>query len=92
MMDKEYIEREALIKKICQDPSENANVRIIQLLDAIILTPTADVVEVVRCKDCKNASKHHCPPYDGKEVVYCSYYMAAKLENDFCSYGIRKDK
>lgn len=48
--------------------------------------PTADVVEVVRCKDCKHFGKdmgygkHDCKKY---EMPYC-------LETDFCSYGERK--
>lgn len=40
--------------------------------------PTADVVEVVRCKDCKH--KEHC----------CLWSIAFG-DIDFCSYGERKD-
>ncbi len=49
--------------------------------------PPADVVEVVRCKDCKHFGKdmgygkHDCKKY---EMPYC-------MENDFCSYGERKE-
>lgn len=48
---------------------------------------TTDAVEVVRCKDCKYFGreiahgKHDCKKY---EMPYC-------LENDFCSYGERKE-
>lgn len=42
--------------------------------------PTADVVEVVRCKDCK-----HYNPAD-----HC--YLQGAGENDYCSYGERTDK
>lgn len=43
--------------------------------------PTADVVEVVRCKDCKN--------YKGEE--YNCWVMRTKMKSsDFCSYGERK--
>ena len=51
---------------------------------------TADVVEVVRCKDCKYAF-HHPLGY-----IYChrdgrnAYEMAFKRDS-FCSYGERKD-
>ena len=47
----------------------------------------ADVVEVVRCSECKyfgkelKQSKHSCLNY---QLPYC-------LENDYCSYGERKD-
>lgn len=42
------------------------------------LMPSADVVEVVRCKDCK---------YRAKGLPYCAYFG----ETDFCSYGERKE-
>lgn len=51
-------------------------------------TPTADVVEVVRCKDCKLATPdimidgwYHC---DNNDMTHKS--------DHFCSYGERKDK
>lgn len=49
--------------------------------------PAADVVEVVRCKDCKHASfLYSCGGYMCKKG--CG---ATKSENDFCSYGERKE-
>ena len=48
-----------------------------QLLDK----PTADVVEVVRCGNCKNYNNHR----------YCQYFASAVFDDDFCSYGERKD-
>lgn len=47
--------------------------------------PTADVVEVVRCKACKHASK--CT--DGYYTCRVDHRLAHD-ENDFCSYGERK--
>ena len=57
-------------------------------------TPTADVVEVVRCKDCKqcyekrtkrgNQLMRFCMRMDGNE-----YQVNA---NDFCSYGTPKER
>ena len=53
-------------------------------------TPAADVVDVVRCKDCKYAF-HHPLGY-----IYChrdgrnAYEMVFKKDS-FCSYGERKD-
>lgn len=41
----------------------------------------ADVVEVVRCKDCKH--------YDGGR--FCYYTEITVLDNDYCSYGERRD-
>ena len=51
--------------------------------------PTADVVEVVRCKDCKYWEK-------GKDYEpYCNHFgnmMTDTKADDFCSYGERKEK
>ena len=45
--------------------------------------PTADVVEVVRCKDCK-----HQNPFGFK----CLRDNLWHSSDDFCSYGERKEK
>lgn len=46
---------------------------------AIVDAPTADVVEVVRCKDCK---------YQGNDDECPLLSLAAYTEpDDFCSYG-----
>ena len=62
-------------------------------VEALKFTPTADVVEVVRCKDCKrcyekrtkrnNQLMRFCMRMEGNE-----YQVNA---NDFCSYGERAD-
>ena len=46
--------------------------------------PAADVVEVVRCKDCKHSNQYgdgcwHCEKYEG--------LFSAVNPNDYCSYG-----
>lgn len=52
-----------------------------------LLLKSADVVEVVRCSECKyfgkelKQGKHSCLNY---QLPYC-------LENDYCSYGEQKD-
>ena len=52
--------------------------------------PAEDVVEVVRCKNCK----HFCP-YEGEEHKGdCAELVGLEscvYEDDFCSYGERKD-
>ena len=49
-------------------------------------TVSAEAVEVVRCKDCKD--------YDGGEVEHeyerCRYFWSAVEEDDFCSYGEKR--
>lgn len=60
---------------------------VVSTLHLLAKMPTADVVEVVRCKNCKHIGhelrfrKYSCKLY---QMPYCS-------ENDFCSYGKRKD-
>lgn len=48
--------------------------------------PTADVAEVVRCKDCKFRKIMS----DGKTYA-CLKQMAYRKPDDFCSYGERKE-
>jgi hypothetical protein len=44
-----------------------------------------NLVEVVRCKDCK----HYAPVEGGKPL--CELHSHAVAQDDFCSYGERKD-
>ena len=57
---------------------------------AIERVPAADVVDVIRCKNCK----HFCP-YEGEEHKGdCAELVGLEscvYEDDFCSYGERKD-
>lgn len=58
---------------------------IILLSSGFDLIPTADVVEVVRCKDCKNLM---FSDFYGE----CSKgYMGIVSPDDYCSRGERKD-
>ena len=64
---------------------------------AIDAAPTADVVEVVRCKDCKfnvanmEIDENDETDYSGKDIV-CSYFMTDGMEeNDYCSRGKRRE-
>ena len=85
----EYIEREALKQSIRLIP-RTAHPELVHystVQKVISDTPTADVVEVVRCWKCK-----HCDP-DNKQ---CDHPLGttlpiSKKENDFCSYGELKE-
>ena len=54
----------------------------------IDIQPTVDAVEVVhgRCKDCK----HYVAP-QGTYVCACFEGMNFSTDNDFCSYGERRE-
>lgn len=87
----EYIDKIELLKTINENPAEAHNERCAQLLDAILQAPTADVVEVVRCRDCKYYI------YDGGKYPYCEmmtnkeegeYYQP--FDDHYCSYGERR--
>ena len=95
----EYIEREAISEEIRKyyyknPPNFSYGEGFDRGLDraqrAILDAPSADVVPVVRCLDCKHAWIHPCG------YVYChrdgrnAYEMTFNLDS-FCSYGERKD-
>ena len=59
----------------------------------LLHVPTADVVEVVRCKDCKYYDgfySHRCTNTDLVDSDDC-YARIDFAEDDFCSYGERKE-
>ena len=88
----EYIEREAALAATCEYCSgANGGACDEKCADysAILKIHTADVVEVVRCKDCK-----YFQPYEGEEHKGdCGELIGLEscvYEDDFCSYGERK--
>jgi ribosomal protein S27E len=85
----EYIEREALVADI-DNAVDNAGMgRVIgQTLKRYIKRqPTGDVVEVVRCKDCRHSRVFR----KTDRWVDCPYYDESVVSFDhFCSYGERK--
>ena len=52
---------------------------------AIADTPTADVVEAVRCKDCNNYE-----PYT-IHTGWCNEHRRNVLDNNYCGFAERKD-
>ena len=57
----------------------------------------ADIVKVVRCKDCKHWDEYHIRNLDGPGmgVGMCiadqHNWIEHRIAEDFCSYGERKD-
>jgi hypothetical protein len=76
----EYIEREA-----AEDAVGEAHLKGLNPVWAVRDVPTADVVPVVRCKDCENA-QNECGG-----MIICRVYKHIMWLQDFCSYGKRKD-
>ena len=52
-----------------------------QFRTAVECSPAANVVEVVRCKECEH--------FGGD--CWCKHFECGMRENDFCSRGERKD-
>lgn len=84
-----YIDRDAFIEKTCSDcgwgckPGDAFCLTITKVMEA----PLADVVPVVRCKDCehwggRDGYGHNC-------LREFDWYVAGPY--DFCSYGALRD-
>lgn len=58
--------------------------------DIVDELPAADVVEVVRCKDCKHATFYSCKNDVCYQAIICEYQIGIGDENFFCSCGARK--
>lgn len=80
----EYIEREA-----AEDAVGEAYLKGLNPLWELRDVPAADVVPVVRCKDCKYAYINSFSAASG--VALCSSSAKVMQQDDFCSYGERKD-
>ena len=51
--------------------------------------PRVDAVEVVRCRECKHRGTDYCIFHIKGEPA--DEELLLKLDNDFCSYGERKE-
>lgn len=81
----EYIAREVLLAQLRAMESYNASPMYRRGYDDCVATvlkaPAADVVSVVRCKDCTHLY--------GTVCAVCG--LLPRNPNDFCSYGVIKD-
>ena len=105
-MAKEYIEREALKedlkesyerlraiydsltynedKQICAGQLTTFTEAILRVKEA----PAADVMEVVRCRECKYRFGNNGHSKNGCPIIDANIWMD---DDDFCSYGERKE-
>ena len=97
----EYIEREIFINNeliplvkqldLCHPKQKKGVLMAIQKLNK---TPIADVVEVVRCENCKHLTIHNSPTL----YAYCekTHYRFEPFETDtrthFCGFGELKER
>lgn len=85
----DYISRQAAIDIVSRNLERMNNVTSGAMYGPAELwlkeVPAADVVEVVRCKDCKWYNKSGC-------AIYIADDTDKPTENDFCSFGERADK
>lgn len=78
----EYIKREAVIEAIMSEPPDAHYPQ--WYVDKIKSIPAADVVPVVRCKDCRWRGREECAMFYRCE---CGEQHTWETDNDFCSYG-----
>lgn len=106
-MAEEYIRRDAAMKAVasqygaCRSPAQNRLLD--EIRNKIRRVPSADVAEVVRCKDCEYAERYERT--DRTAGYYCGHpkntfaygerwdrvFKPIKEADDFCSYGERKE-
>lgn len=96
-MAKEYIEREALKNDLVEftpyavSPvyrNLNSNIDMFTVIDVIDEQPAANVVEVVRCKDCKYWIE--IGEFGDGECGHLMGLFDVAKPDDFCSYGERR--
>lgn len=78
-----YIDADALKRKLVAEKHFYPAI----VARAIDETPTADVVEVVRCKDCK----YHWEFFCENECWGIESPCPVVEPDDYCSYGVRSD-
>lgn len=82
----EYIEREALDKKLTaaavNDENKNCNTWS-NAIGVLYTLPAADVAPVVHCR--------HCRSYNKPRLGWCSVHLDREGPDDFCGYGVRMD-
>ena len=89
----EYIEREALKQSVRIMPrTTHPELVLYSSVQKVISdVPTADVVEVVRCKDCRHFGKNKEYRDTKLPFSFCDkFHHNIMTDNDFCSYGEKR--
>ena len=89
----EYIDKNQLIQRIKQEPTDGMFTE--EILTVINKIETVNAVEVVRCNDCRkwNSTSHTCGEFITNQKLQGGGKVVFITEpDDFCSYGIRKEQ
>lgn len=89
----EYIERDLVIENVIDQMKHSSGESAMR--ERILNLPTADVVPVVRCADCKwfqcNMRWDGYLP-DGVSEYECRHWCGPCDPTDYCSHGAKMDK
>ena len=83
----EYIERAALKRELAPYEENDFSQQMDVILAIVDAQPTADVVEVTFCKDCRY---YQDAKVNEKGFLICPASGMEITEMDYCSYGQRK--
>ena len=89
-MKKDYIEREAVLAKGIHIDGYFSNM--ISAYDVEDIPSSEDVVEVVRCRDCRHAwQSDHAFDWDGETpLCECGYHEGVNRWHEYCSWGEKR--
>ncbi len=91
---KRYIDADALIAKWEEDIKHipNASFRAMMqgAINEVTNAPTADVVEVVRCKDCSNWDRHWISSLFSENVHYCAFMYRPCSGDFYCAAAVKR--
>ena len=98
MPKKEYIERDSIYRRVKERTNPYGKPTLnyesgVKVLNMIEREPAADVVEVVRCKDCLHGQKNNIGQLKGRYI--CEYHQDYKpmfSPHHYCSHGERKEQ
>ena len=91
-----YIDKAKLAERLLASPifknTCNGNLIRDAVIDIVLDYPTADVVEVVRCKDCKR-----CKVFKRVDGTYffscrCGCFKEVVSADHYCAYGERREE
>jgi len=91
-MADEYIKREDVLDAI-RERIRRVGMKtplVLSIGNAVVDVPASDVVEVVRCKDCKHWIAGHISDNDTFYPPKCALVRDERSNDDFCSYGERR--